>query len=647
AFSVTLSIVSKLALLRLGRDHRIFQEKSVSEVVDDVLGRAGLADLVDWSTNTTYEPHKNIVQYAESDLSFVQRLLAEEGIGYANENDDAGEHIVFFDDDTAHQPVREDSLLRWIDVGDLGSVGIEWLEVGLRRRSDQVMQNDYDLARPAGDLRTTAEAPDATAREVYSHPGSYIDSGRGQRLTDRLLEQLRVDAHTMRAATNVIHAAPGHFFTASGAARSELDRDYLITEVRHRLSVSDAEGTYDNTIRGVPLEVAHRPTRPPSVAIPGVQHALVTVPGGEEIHADEHGRSKVRFLWDRSGVTDDKSSTWLRVGQLALGGSMILPRVDFEVLVDLEMGDLDRPAISGHLYNAELAPPYALPEGCTVSSLQTATTGGGPGANELRFEDSAGGEEVFINASKDMTVSVENDTTWQVGNNQCQDVGSNASIAVTSNHDASVVGSRSLSIGANQDINVAGELGDGTGGALSLTIGANRMIKAGGDHTEDVGGALSRSVGSLQSLTGIAGYARTVTGNATIDVGAVWAEICGAARGTDIKTSYTETVGALKFIKAKNLSVNCDGAYVMKAAAELIKAGGGRTDDAKGAVALTAGAAFQVKATNIVFEAKSKLVFRGGAGVIELTKSGGVTVKAPSVRITNSEALNQLVHKSG
>src|SRR5690606_6382945 len=120
-----------------------------------------------------------------------------------------------------------------------------------------------------------------------------------------------------------------------------------------------------------------------------------------------HGRAKVRFVWDRSGITDDKSSTWLRVGQLALGGSMVIPRVDFEVLVDFELGDLDRPAISGsgHLYNAEKAPPYALPGGKTVSSMQTATTEGGPGANELRFEDAAGSEEIFINASRDLIAS--------------------------------------------------------------------------------------------------------------------------------------------------------------------------------------------------------------------------------------------------
>ena len=111
---------------------------------------------------------------------------------------------------------------------------------------------------------------------------------------------------------------------------------------------------------------------------------------GAELHGNAFGQCKVRFPWDLSGNTDDQSSPWLRVGQLALGGALMMPRVGFEVLVDHELGDRDRPLVVGHLYNGEAAPPYELPGGATRSSLQTATTEKGAGSNELRFEDSAG-----------------------------------------------------------------------------------------------------------------------------------------------------------------------------------------------------------------------------------------------------------------
>ena len=652
SFDIQVVFASKLVVLQRGRDHRIYQEKTVQEVVTDVLDRAGVAAITEWAVNGTYEPHENIVQYGESDYDFVTRLLFEEGIGYVVEQAEDAEHIVFFDDDTAYRAIDGESLLDVTITRTERQQGISDLIPVHRVASDQVMQNDYDLGNPGTDLRTDAEADETTGREVYNHPASYIDPGRGQRLTDRLLERLRLHTRTAEGRGDVLRLATGRFFTVAGSPRADVDGDYVLLALHHTFSGgggnhSDARMTYENRFEVLPLEVIFRPTSAaPAPAIGGVQHALVTVPGGEEIHADDRGRVKARFLWDRSGIMDDKSSTWLRVGQLALGGSMILPRVDFEVLVDFEMGDVDRPAVSGHLYNAELAPPYALPAGCTVSSMQTATTGGGPGANELRFEDAGGSEEIFINASKDMTSSTENDTNWNVGGNQTYTVGSNNTLSVTADHTMSVAASRTLDIGANQDINVGVNYSDGTGGSLSNTVGGMRLVKSGGDHSENTTGALSRTVGSLQCITGIAGVQRTIVGASTTTVGAAWLELAGASRGLSIKGAYTETVGALKFIKAKNVGINCDAAYTMNGAAELINAGGSRVDEAKGAVLLTAGAAFKVKAKNIIFEAKSKLVFRGGGGVIELTKAGMVTIKAPSVTVKNAKALKQIMHKS-
>lgn len=655
AFELRVVFASKLALLTLGRDHRIFLDKTVEEVVTDVFDRGGVASLAEWHLDASYEPHENIVQYGESDLDFVSRLLFEEGIGYIVEQDAAGERVVLFDDDATFQAIEGDTILPLVINDAARGLGLTSLAEHHRVASDEVMQLDYDLANPSTDLGTTAEAPEATAREVYLHPGHYVDPGRGQRLTDLILERLRMRTRTANAQSNVMRVATGRFFTVAGAARADADGDFIVVEAEHSLHADGDAGdavnpgllVYQNAFEVIPIDVPFRPQAAPEPpVISGVQHAIVTVPSGEEIHADENGRTKVRFLWDRSGIMDDTSSTWLRVGQMALGGSMIMPRVDFEVLVDFEMGDTDRPAVSGHLYNAELPPPYALPGGCTVSSMQTATTGGGPGANELRFEDAAGSEEIFVNASKDMTVSVDNDSKWEVGNNQSYTVGSNNTLSVKATHEATVVGSRTVTIGGNQNVDVGGLYGDLVGGDLTASVGGNRFVKAGEDHTETVNGNLTRTVGSLQCITGLAGVERSVVGDATVDVGAAWAELCGQARGLSVTGAYDETVGALKFIKTKGLSVSCDVAYTMNGAAELTKAGGGRSDEAKGAVALSAAGQLKIQAKSIVFEAKSKLVFRGGAAKIELTKAGAVTISAPKVKIENSEALNQLMHKS-
>lgn len=656
AFLVDVVVGARIELLKLGRDHRIFQDKSIPDIVKEVIDAAGFTDKCEWSINATYEPHPYVVQYGESDYDFVTRLLHEEGIGFFIQDAEDSESYVFFDDDTAFTAIDGESVIRERGAENVTFETLLVTEDRSRAASDKVMLRDYDFASPGTDLSATAETPETTSREVYSHPGGYIDTGRGQRLADRLLERLQALTRTIHGSSDCVRLAPGRYFTLADAAREALNGDFVVLEAHHRCEPDAASAgepsmhpalVYECEIRAFPVDVPYRPqlaAPPPWLA--GVQPAFVTVPGGEEIHSEELGRVKVRFPWDRSGITDDKSSTWLRVGQVALGGSMILPRVDFEVLVAFEMGDLDRPAIGGHLYNVDKPPPYALPANKTRSSIQTATTAGGPGANELRFEDSAGAEEIFLNASKDLIASVDNETSWSVGANETVNIGSNNTLSVTADHTAKVVGSRTLSVGANQSVDVGGEYGDGTGGSLDLSIGGNRNVKAGGDHSESSGGALSRTVGSMQIITGLAGVQRTVVGDSTTTVSAAWAELAGGARGLSVTGSYSETITAAKLIKAKSVNINCGAAYTMNAAAELVKAGGGRSDTAKGAVALTAGAAFKIKAPNIVFEATSKLTFRGGAGVIELTSAGMVKIKAPSITVKNAKVLNQIMHKS-
>jgi type VI secretion system secreted protein VgrG len=373
---------------------------------------------------------------------------------------------------------------------------------------------------------------------------------------------------------------------------------------------------------------------------------MVTGPGGAEIHCSEVGGIKVSFPWDRSGITDDRSSTWLRVGQVALGGPMILPRVGFEVLVDFELGDLDRPMISGHLYNGEAMPPYELPGAAVRSSFQTATLDGGPSANELRFDDTAGKEEIFLNASKDWTHVVDHDAEFNVTKNESWEIGSNRTAKVGKNHQAQVGGNESLKVGSNQTITIGKRLNDGLNGSLTLKVGANRKIQVGADLVEEVGGTLTRKVGSIMSFTGIAGLSRRVSGASKTNVTAAWIEIIGKSRMVSVGGSFMETVGALKFVKAKSVNVSATGGYIMNAGVEKVDVTGNRNDAAQGAFAMTAASKISVKAKAINVAATSKLTVRGGGVTIELTSSGEVTVKCQTVEVKNAQALTQAMHQS-
>src|SRR5262249_27370809 len=162
----------------------------------------------------------------------------------------------------------------------------------------------------------------------------------------------------------------------------------------------------------------------------GIQTVVVTGPVNDEqaIHCDKYGRIKVRFFWDRVSPQDDTSSCWLRVSQLNMGGSMILPRVGWELAVAFFNGDPDQPFVLGRVYNAEKSPPYALPGAQTSGSIKSMSTPGAGGFNELKMGDSGGSQGFNLHAQKDLNITVEHDKKETVGVDCTENVKVNASV---------------------------------------------------------------------------------------------------------------------------------------------------------------------------------------------------------------------------
>lgn len=378
------------------------------------------------------------------------------------------------------------------------------------------------------------------------------------------------------------------------------------------------------TFRAIPTEkTTYRPPRVPrAVAAPGAQIATTTGPAGQEIHPDEHGRVKVIFPWDRLGKADETSSLWIRTCQLPLGGSMLTPRVGWEVYLNFTDGDPDLPFVFGRMYNGKTPPPYELPKHKTRMSIQTATTPGGGSSNEIRMDDKAGSEEMFMNASKDASVSAGNNATDSVGNNETRSIGANQTLSVTDSMSASIGANQTLSVGANQNVNVSTFMVDDVG-SHSLSVGGNRDLKAGGDHKRTVTGASTLSIGGLQ-VDLVAGSVDE-NGMATLDdkVGAALVELTAASRTLWVAGSRTEKAGAAKVIIAGGGRVVKVGAALKQkvAGAILNQLKGDRSDSSNGDFLEVAGGAQIVKATNVVFEADSLLSVVMGGSTITLTKA--------------------------
>ncbi len=644
-------IVPRLLQLSLGRDSRSatsagpFHEISLLEVIKRVLAAGGIGVPEEDIHVSDGPTHDAVTQLGESDYDFLRRLLFEEGIAFAIQNDAEEERVILFEDASASLAV--DGLDTLVDRrrSDLRFDTVVDLQERYAGTPDGVMLRDYDFKNPSRSPDAHAPNPPAPSREVYQHPGGNLELDmRAQRTLERLNERGR----QLEGTSFWPHLEPGRHVKLESELRAGLGCELLITGVEHEGHVHDPKvgAAYRNRFvaipKGTPFRPEHAPCAPHTY---GTQRAFVSGPTGQELHGDALGRIKVRFPWDRSGTMDDRSSAFVRVGQPQLSGSMIIPRVGFEVLVGDELGDLDRPYVTGHLYNEEAPLPYGADKS-TTSSLQSATTESGAGANELRFGDSAGAEEMLMNASFDLSLRVENAMTWTVGKNETQEIGADATLSVKDACQVNVGGNRKQHVGAMQTVDIGGNHDEGVGGNQSLTIGAARNATIGGDQIENVAGTLTRTVSALQNVVVIDGFTRKVVGSSQTKVGAAWAETVVKSTSSTVSGSRIENVAALKLISAKNVGISAGAAYAEKVASQEITTSKDRSDTAGDKLSVQVAGEATIEAENITFTAEDQLTFVAGDVSFTLKKTGEIRIKADKITIENSKAFKQLTHKT-
>ncbi|PCC71556.1 type VI secretion system secreted protein VgrG [Nannocystis exedens] len=423
-------------------DCRIFQDKTTQQIVSEVLTKAGVAkDRFRFALTAKYEPRNYCVQYRETDLAFVSRLLEEDGICYWFEHDESRHVWMMADSSQAHPAIGGSSTV-WFNPED-GAIQdrehVKEFRFGGRIRTGTVSLRDKNLHKPDQAMEVKESAKAKPELEAYDFPGEYQDPGRagpheGQVLAKIRLEELQAARRKGTGDSDCPRLTPGMTMTLAGHPQQELNTQYRIVEVQHRgeqQQALDHDGqkasSYDNTFAVTELKVPFRPARvTPRPVMRGLQSAVVTGPEGEEVHVDKYGRVRIQFHWDREGKFDETSTCWVRVSQLWAGngwGAMFIPRIGHEVLVDFLEGDPDRPIITGRIYHGQNEVPYPLPEQKTKSTIKSDSSLGGGGYNELRFEDKKKEEQIFLHAERNLDVRVNNDAFSTVWNDSHVTVG--------------------------------------------------------------------------------------------------------------------------------------------------------------------------------------------------------------------------------
>lgn len=433
-------IVPWLWFLTRTTDLRIFQALSVPKIVEQIFSDLGFSDYDTSGISGQYGQREYCVQYRESDFEFVSRLLEEEGIYYYFSHE-SGRHRMVLADRPSGWYDSPDSEVEFRPNADVVRHVSEWTSRH-EFRTGRWTQRDWNFEKPGAPLESSTNTKLSLGSfkkyEIYDYPGRFATKADGDALSLARIQAHEAEHHVVEGAGDCSGFSPGaRFKLIRHDVAQESGGTYVVTSVRHSAidpTHSAGEGDtpeYRNRFSCVKSDIAWSPPSvTPKPVVRGPQTAIVVGPAGEEIHTDKYGRVKVQFHWDREGKKDEKSSCWVRVAQSWAGkqwGSIFLPRIGMEVVVDFLEGDPDRPLITGAVYNADNMPPYGLPANKTQSGLKTRSSTGGGAAdyNELRFEDKKGSEQVYVHAQKDFERMVENDDTLEVGNDQTNKIVNN------------------------------------------------------------------------------------------------------------------------------------------------------------------------------------------------------------------------------
>jgi type VI secretion system secreted protein VgrG len=532
--------------LGLGRNCRIFQDKTVKQIVETLLKEWGLAEKQDFAfaldPGTTLEPRVYCVQYQESDWAFICRLLEEEGIHYYFVHERSGDEtdqitpagfrdkLVLTDAPAQHPAIRVPAG-HPVDPGsDKPALAVHGpTHQNVRREHitglvvrQEVVPGSCTVRDQVFDMPWLLDTSNETQAQGQGRPievFEYIGGPKSRPTGD--LPQLRLELlqgpqlQFFGSATCPGMSAGGVFVLEDYPlldTLGEKDHQLLLAAVHHQgvqpqAESSDAGGCrYGNGFVAILRRQPFRPKRrTPRPVIAGVQSAIVVGPPKEEIYTDDLGRVKVQFPWDRLGKNNERSSCWVPVAQTwsAAGwGTLFTPRINQQVLVQFLDGDPDQPLIVGQAYHLHNKPPY-LPKRKTVSTIETDSSPGHGGYNEIRFEDQKGSEELYVRAQLDRNDWVGRNYTTTVGNDSTNTVGNDLKETVKRDY--------TQKIGRHKDVTVEGNL---TEKIPNGTV----TLQAKGPMYETVENARTVSIGALYET--VKGKCETIVtkGDATLGV---------------------------------------------------------------------------------------------------------------------------------
>lgn len=574
-------------------DYRVFQEMPVNEIIKQIFDKHGFSDFR-FELAERHEQRNYCVQYGESDLAFVSRLMEEEGIYYYFEHSEEKHELIIADSASSHNAIPGESTIpyRTREEG-FGEEHLDEWAVTKSVVSSAVTNRDYDFEKPSSSLEEKSKFQpkheNQDEHEVYVYPGGFTENNFGEKRATWLNEGYESQHERIYSRGNARHLGAGYLFTLEDYPREDQNDEYLIISVHHSIRsdemMTDSMGDeefYRCRIEAMPSDKPFRSPRvTPRPIVRGPETAVVVGPKGEEIWCDKYGRVKVQFHWDREGKIDQNSSCWVRVSQVWAGknwGAIHTPRIGQEVVVSFLSGNPDQPLITGGVYNANNMPPYALPDNQTQSGIKSRSSkeGNPDNFNELRFEDKKGEEEVYFQSEKDLNTWVKNKETRKIGATRTTEIGNpdhegtdKPGISVDA-ETLTVHASKKTEVKGNEVYEVATDAAASKGRDVTIKNGNEKLLVSKGDVTRKAElGKIEEE--ALKSIEFKVGQSSIKLEPAKITIKSLEIDI-QADVGLKMKGGVQLNMegGAMAELKSAMTTVKGDGVLILKGGATMI-----------------------------------------------------------------------------
>jgi type VI secretion system secreted protein VgrG len=622
-YAYTATLVPALWQLGLSHRSRVFQDMTVQGIVSTVLQEDGLsATDFAFDLETSLPTREYCVQYRESDLSFIMRLLEQEGIYFFFEQTGSKEKVVFTDQRASSPAIEGDATVAYHSGAGLVPPAESVREFTTEHQlvTGTVILKDYNYRTPETQLRSTSQINSEMPGVYYEYGDHFKDEGDGDRLARIRNQEIEARRHVFNAESDCPAMRAGHTFSLGQHFRPDLNSEYLLVRVEHEINQGSGVGLspesegpgYVNRFTCIPAATPFRPARTtPVPRLPGVMTARVETGGGDYAYIDDQGRYRVKMPFDLGDRTNGIASRAIRMAQPYSGanyGIHFPNKAGSEMVWACVDGNVDRPLGLATIPNPSNVSP-SVSGNNAQNVIRTA------GLNELTMDDTIGAENIYLHGTKDWTIDITNDKNQKVGNNETLDV----------------VANRDKTVGGNQ----------------SETIAQNKVIEVGGTHTERITGHMSQLVSSTKSETIALAKSLEIGAAYQVGVGAAMNELIGGLKNEGIGGAKivkvgafsSEDVGLNKSVDAgKDISHEAGSNITERAGKDFgCRAGQDFTVQAGKKVIVVAGDDLGIRGKkNGVIELANSLTIKCGKAVIKLNKNGDIVINGKNINTRGS-----------